>query len=134
MDRTILIVEDDAMPRDLLAANFDAIGYRVSCAGNIAEARALTSDIAPDVVLLGRIVKGKSALVYVRQLRREQCTAEAAIIVIGWRVPKDPDPVVVLDSGADDYLIMPFSMKMLLVRVEAVKRRLPSHSKATPWS
>lgn len=132
MDRTILIVEDDATTRDLLAANFNAIGYRVSCAGDIAEASALASEIGPDVVLLDRIVKGQPALVCVRQLRSQLRTAEAAIIVIGSRVPKDPDAVVALDSGADDYLIMPFSMKMLLARVEAVMRRLPLHAKATP--
>jgi two-component system phosphate regulon response regulator PhoB len=132
MDRSILIVNDNATTRDMLAANLDAIGYRVSCAGDIAEASALASEIRPDVVLLERIVKGQPALVFARQLRSEWRTADAVIIVIGSRVPKDPDAVVALDSGADDYLIMPFSMKMLLVRVEAVMRRLPLHSKATP--
>jgi len=131
MDRSILIVYDDATTRDLLAANFDALGYRVSCAGNVAEANALASTIAPDVVLLDRIVKGQPALVCARQLRSEQRTAEAAIIVIGSRVPKDPDAVVALDSGADDYLTTPFSMKVLLARVEAVMRRRPLHSKTT---
>jgi len=131
MDRSILIVKDDATTRDLLAADFDAMGYRVSCAGNVAEASALASEIGPDVVLLDRILKGQPALAYTRQLRSERRTADAAIIVIGSRVPQNPDAVAALESGADDYLIMPFSMKMLLARVEAVMRRRPLHLKTT---
>lgn len=132
MDRSVLIVEDDTTTRDLLAANFDAVGYRVSCAGDIAEASALACKIAPDLVLLDRIVKGQPALVLARHLRSERRTAKAAIIVMGSRVPRDPDAVVALDSGADDYVAAPFSMKMLLARVEAVMRRLPTRSKALP--
>jgi two-component system phosphate regulon response regulator PhoB len=132
MDRSILIVKDDATTRVLLAANFDAMGYRVSCACDVAKASALASELAPDVVLLDRIVKGQSALACARELRSERRTAKAAIIVIGSRVPQAPDAVAALDSGADDYLIMPFSMKMLLARIEAVMRRRPLHSNTTP--
>jgi DNA-binding response OmpR family regulator len=132
MNRSILIVEDDTTTRNLLAANFGAMGYRVSCAGDVAEASALASEIWPDVVLLDRIVKGQPALAYARQLRSERRTADAAIIIIGSRVPRDPDAVAALESGADDYLIMPTPMEVLLAHVKAVMRRRPLHSKPTP--
>jgi len=132
MDGSVLVVEDDATTRNLLTAQFGAMGYRVSCAGDVAEARVLASEIRPDVVLLDRIVKGQPALTYVQQLRDDRRTADAVIIVIGSRVPHDPDAVAALESGADDYLIMPFSVEELLARVKAVVRRRPLHSTTTP--
>jgi DNA-binding NarL/FixJ family response regulator len=131
MDGSILVVEDDTTTRNLLAARFGEMGYRVCCAGDVAEARALASEIWPDVVLLDRIVKGQPALTYVQQLRDDRRTADAVIIVIGSRVPQDPDAVAALESGADDYLIMPFSVEELLARVKAVVRRRPSHPTTT---
>ncbi|HEY6355261.1 MAG TPA: response regulator [Burkholderiaceae bacterium] len=131
MDGSILVVKDDATTRNLLAAQFVEMGYRVSCAGDMAEARALAHEIWPDVVLLDRIVKGQPASAYARQLRDDRCTADAAIIVIGSRVPHDPDAVAALESGADDYLIMPFLVEELLARVKAVVRRRRLHSTPT---
>jgi len=132
MEGSILVVEDDTTTRNLLAAQFGEMGYRVCCAGDVAEARALASEMWPDVVLLDRIVKGQPALTYAQQLRGDRRTADAAIIVIGSRVPQDPDAVAALESGADDYLSMPFSVEELLARVKAVVRRRPLHSTATP--
>jgi two-component system phosphate regulon response regulator PhoB len=123
MDGSILVIEDDEAIRGLLAANFGNAGYRVSCAGDFAEARALISETRPDLVLLERIVKGHPALTYARQLRCDQRTAGVAIIVIGAAPAQEQDTIAALESGADDYVVRPFSLNELLARVKAVMRR-----------
>jgi DNA-binding response OmpR family regulator len=132
MDGSILVVEDDAATCNLLATNLGKAGYRVCCARDVAEARTLVSEISPDVVLLDRMVQGQPVLTYARQLRNDRRTAGAAIIVIGSRLPQDPDVIAALESGADDYLDKPFSADELLARVRAVVRRRASLSARTP--
>jgi two-component system, OmpR family, phosphate regulon response regulator PhoB len=123
MDGCILVVEDDAPTRDLLTANLELAGYRVSCACDVAEARALASEARPDVVLLDRMLTGHPALTYARQLRGDRRTAGVAIIVIGAGVAHGHDAVAALESGADDYLVKPIAVNELLARIKAIMRR-----------
>jgi two-component system, OmpR family, phosphate regulon response regulator PhoB len=123
MASAILVVEDDAATRDLLAGNLVHAGYRVSCARDLAEARAHTSKARPDLVLLDRTATGGTTLTYARQLRCDRRTEAIAIIVIGAAFAHEQDAVAVLESGADDYVARPFSANMLLARIKAVMRR-----------
>src|SRR5258706_15550068 len=100
MDSSIMVVEDDEATRNLLAANLGHAGYRVSCARDVLEARALAGEMRPDLVLLDRMVKGHPALTYARQLRSDQRTAGIAIIVIGAGPTQEQDAVTALESGA----------------------------------
>ena len=123
MDGSVLVVEDDAATRKLLAANLEHAGYRVSCARNVVEARAVSVETRLDVVLLDRMVNGYPALNYARQLRSDRRTAGTGIIVLGTNAPHEQDAITALESGADDYMVRPLKVHELLARVKAVVRR-----------
>jgi len=121
MDGSILVVEDDPATRDLLAGNLRHAGYRVACADGAASAETLFREVRPDMVLLDWMLH-IPALTISRRLRSDQRTASASIIVVSERA-EEQDKIAALESGADDYVTKPFSMRELLARVKAVMRR-----------
>ena len=123
MDGSILVIEDDAATRELLAGNLRHAGYTVSCASDLGEARARTQETRPDLVLLDRMAAGGHALSYARQLRGDQRTSGIAIIVIGADAPQAHDTVAALESGADDCVCKSISVSEVLARIRAVMRR-----------
>jgi two-component system phosphate regulon response regulator PhoB len=122
MDGSILVVEDDVAIRDLLAGNLGQAGYRVSCAADVPEAEALIREVRPDLTLLDWMLPGTPGLTFARQLRSNQRTAGISIIVVSAR-SEEHHKVAALESGADDYVTKPFSMRELLARIKAVMRR-----------
>jgi two-component system, OmpR family, phosphate regulon response regulator PhoB len=123
MDGSILVIDDDAAARELLAVNLRHAGYTVSCARNLGEARARTTETRPDLVLLDHMASGGHALSYTRQLRCDQRTSGIAIIVIGADRLHEQDTVAALESGADDCVCRSVSVNEVLARVRAVMRR-----------
>ena len=123
MDGSILVVDDDDKTRDLLALNLRNAGYQVACARDVDEAKVLANRGRPDVVLLDRMVTGHPALHYARQLRVDPRTAHVALIVLGAGSPPEQDTIAALESGADDYIVKPFSIHVLLARIKAIVRR-----------
>lgn len=121
MDGSILVVENDAALRDLLAGNLGHAGYRVSCAKDVSHAEAVVREVRPDLALLDWL-PGTPGLTFARQLRSDQRTAGVSIIVVSAR-SEEQDRVAALESGADDYVTKPFFMRELLARVKAVLRR-----------
>ena len=69
MSGAILIVEDEADVRDLLAANLEHAGYRVSVAGDVAKAEVMMREVRPDLVLLDWVLPGIPGLSFARKLR-----------------------------------------------------------------
>lgn len=121
MEGSILVVERESATRDLMAGNLQHAGYRVSCTGDIREAEALIRSLRPDIALLDWI-PGVPGLTFARQLRSDHRTADMSIIMVSTRAEEE-DRVAALESGADDYVMKPFSMRELLARVKAVLRR-----------
>jgi len=119
---SILVVDDDATIRELLAGNLSNAGYRVSCAHDVPGAEAALRDMRPDLALLDWVLPGTSGVTFARQLRSDQRTAHVSIIVVSGR-SAEQDRVAALESGADDYVTKPFSMRELLARIKAVLRR-----------
>ena len=68
MAGSILVVEDEAAIRDLLAANLQRAGYRVMCAGDVPQAEALVRESRPDLVLLDWVLPGVPGLTFARHL------------------------------------------------------------------
>lgn len=120
MGDSILVVEHDALTRDIVAACFRSAGYDVFCAHDFPEAEALVRELRPAVALFDWL-PGASGRMFARQLRRDQRTADISIIVVGR--PDDQEVAAAFESGADDYVAKPFSMNELIHRVGVVVRR-----------
>lgn len=122
MDGSILVVEDEAPARRLLAANLQSSGYQVRCAGDIAQAETLVREMRPDLVLLDWVLPGIPGLPFTRWLRSDQRTRDISIVLISER-GEEQDKVAALEGGADDYVTKPYSGRELLARIKAVMRR-----------
>src|SRR5678809_88230 len=122
MGGSILVVEDEAAIRDLLAANLQRAGYKVMCAGDVPQAEALVRESRPDLVLLDWVLPGVPGLTFARRLRGDQRTKDISIVLLSARA-EEQDKVTALESGADDYVTKPFSARELLARIKAVMRR-----------
>jgi len=122
MSTRILIVEDEATLRDTLAYNLNKEGYEVSKSGDGAEALELARVDKFDLIVLDIMLPGLDGLSFCRILRKEQATPIIMLTARGGEV----DRIIGLESGADDYIVKPFSLGEFLARVRAVLRRAPS--------
>src|SRR3954462_1372569 len=113
MGGSILVVEDEAAIRDLLAANLQRAGYKVMCAGDVPQAEALVRDTRPDLVLLDWVLPGVPGLTFARRLRWDRRPKDISIVLLSAGV-EEQDKVTALESGADDYVTKPFSSGKLV--------------------
>lgn len=118
----ILIVEDEAPIREMIAFHLGRAGYKVFEAADCAAARALLADERPDLVLVDWMLPDMSGLELTRLLKRDSAADDLAIIMLTAR-SDEQDKVTGLESGADDYITKPFSPRELVARIEAVTRR-----------
>lgn len=118
----LLIVEDEAAIRELVAFVCEAEGFRTSRAGSVAEAKEAFQKERPDLVLLDRMLPDRSGLDWLKDLRSSSATAGVPVILLTAR-GDESDRVQGLDAGADDYVVKPFLPRELTARVRAVLRR-----------
>jgi DNA-binding response OmpR family regulator len=119
---SILVVEDDRLLRDLLSGHLEQEGYTVFSAIDGEEGLARARAEKPDVCVLDVMLPKLDGLSLCRILRRE---LDPGIIMLTARA-SEVDRVIGLDSGADDYVVKPFSLPELTARVRAALRRSPS--------
>jgi two-component system phosphate regulon response regulator PhoB len=119
----LLLVEDDESLAELLEYRFAKEGYRVRVTADGDEALAMADEDAPDLVILDWMIEGTSGIEVLRRLRRGKGTEHVPIIMLTARGAED-DRIRGLDTGADDYIMKPFSPRELLARVSAVLRRV----------
>jgi two-component system phosphate regulon response regulator PhoB len=122
MQGLILVVDDDAAIRELLAANLKDAGFRVAAAASASEAEVQLREARPHLALLDWMMTGSSGLMLARQLRADARTAGISIVMLSGR-GDEHDKIAALENGADDYVVTPFSMRELLARIKAVMRR-----------
>ena len=115
---TILIVEDETDLREMLSESLEQVGYTSLTAGNVAEARRLLEQHAPDLVLLDWMLPDTTGLNWLRQIRRIDRFKNLPVIMLTAR-GEVIDRVAGLDSGADDYIVKPFSLKELHARIRS---------------
>lgn len=129
MLHNILIVEDDADIAEGLQYNLKREGFRVSIAESAEKGLriALDEKQTPSLVLLDLMLPGMSGMEFARRLRREQLTESTPIIMLTARAA-EADKVAGLETGADDYIVKPFSVKEVIARVRAVLRRTEKDS------
>jgi DNA-binding response OmpR family regulator len=119
MTARVLVVEDDVTMAEVLKAYLTRAGYQVEWSGNGAEAAQLWQRISPDVVILDIMLPGLSGLELLRRRRR---TGDEACISLSAR-GEESDRLMGLETGADDYVVKPFSPREVVLRVEALLRR-----------
>lgn len=125
----ILVVEDEADLREVLAYNLTREGYRVLLAETGAEGLRKARKEAPDLLLLDLMLPDVDGLEVCRRLKRDPVTGSLPIIMVTAK-GEEADVVLGLGVGADDYVSKPFSPRTLLARVKAVLRRGPQREEA----
>jgi DNA-binding response OmpR family regulator len=117
---TVLVVDDEAMVRDVVTRYLERDGHRVVAAGDGDTARRLIEREPPSLVLLDVMLPGKTdGLELCRWIRS---SSELPVILLTARV-EETDRIVGLELGADDYVTKPFSPRELATRVKTVLRR-----------
>ncbi|GAC1447049.1 MAG: response regulator transcription factor [Ktedonobacterales bacterium] len=122
MERTILIVEDDAALRDTIAYNLRGEGYHVLVAADGISALEVARLNQPTLILLDLMLPRLDGLEVCRQLRARPETTNVPILMLTAR-GEETDKIVGLEMGADDYVTKPFSWNELRARVRALLRR-----------
>jgi DNA-binding response OmpR family regulator len=120
MTARVLVVEDDVTMAEVLRAYLTRAGYQVELSGNGGDAAQLWQRISPDVVILDIMLPGLSGLELLR--RRRRSGDHACVIMLSAR-GEEEDRLVGLETGADDYVVKPFSPREVVLRVEALLRR-----------
>ena len=123
MARRILVVEDETAIREMICFVLEQNGFQPIEAEDYDSALSFLIDPYPDLVLLDWMIPGGSGLQVIKQMKRESNTRDIPIIMLTAK-GEEEDKVQGLETGADDYVIKPFSPKQLVARVKAILRRL----------
>ena len=115
----LLVVDDDARIRDLLSRYLSDHGFRVTTAGNAAEARAKRGGLAFDLLVLDIMMPGENGLDLARSIRAD---SQVPILMLTARAETN-DRISGLETGVDDYLTKPFDPRELLLRINGILRR-----------
>lgn len=120
---TVLLVEDEPAQREVLAYNLAADGFEVMQAVSGAEAELIVAETPPDVILLDWMLPELSGIELCRRLKARPETRAIPVIMISAR-SEEVDRVRGLETGADDYVVKPYSMVELMARVRVQLRRV----------
>jgi len=120
-DAHLLIVDDDERIRGLLQKFLYRNGFLVSVARDAAHARRILSGLEFDLIVLDIMMPGEDGVALCKEIRK---TLETPIMLLTAKGDTD-DRIRGLEAGADDYLAKPFEPKELLLRINAILRRVP---------
>lgn len=120
---SVLLVEDEPAQRAVLSYNLEAEGFEVRTADNGEDALALITEEAPDLILLDWMMPLVSGIEVCRRLKARPETRGIPIIMLSAR-SEEVDKVRGLETGADDYVIKPYSVVELMARLRAQLRRV----------
>jgi two-component system phosphate regulon response regulator PhoB len=123
MTAKILIVEDEAPLAEMLRYNLEAEGFIVSQAESGEEAEIILAEERPDLVVLDWMLPAVSGIELCRRIRSKPDTRTVPILMLTAR-GEESDRIRGLATGADDYVVKPFSLPELMARVKAILRRV----------
>jgi two-component system phosphate regulon response regulator PhoB len=118
----VLVVEDEPAQREVLAYNLEAEGFKVAKAETGDEALLLVEEETPDIIVLDWMLPGVSGIEVCRRVKSKIETRGIPIIMLSAR-SEEVDRVRGLETGADDYVIKPYSVVELMARVRSQLRR-----------
>ena len=124
-DRRIILIEDERDLGELVAYNLRRAGYQPTHIADGLAGLAAIRAAPPDLAILDIMLPGMTGTEIARQLRSDPATSSIPVIMLTARA-EEADQLAGLAVGADDYITKPFSMKVLLARVEALLRRAAS--------
>ncbi|MBY5971792.1 response regulator [Ferrimonas balearica] len=121
-DPHLLIVDDDERIRDLLARFLKRSGFLISTARDAAHARRLLSGLEFDLIVLDVMMPGEDGISLTESLRAGGLRTPVLLLTARGETE---DRIRGLEAGADDYLVKPFEPRELLLRINAILRRVP---------
>jgi two-component system phosphate regulon response regulator PhoB len=119
---TVLLVEDESAQREVLTYNLEAEGFQVIVAHSGDEALLLVQEETPDLILLDWILPNVSGIEVCRQVKARPETRGIPVIMLSAR-SEELDRVRGLETGADDYVVKPYSVAELMARLRTQLRR-----------
>jgi two-component system phosphate regulon response regulator PhoB len=129
MRRKVLIVDDEADVGRLLAFNLGEAGFDTEIAPSGLAGLAAAARARPHVVLLDLMLPDLSGFEVCRRLRATAALADVGILMLTARGDED-DRIVGLEAGADDYVVKPFSVREVVLRVQALAKRMAERQEA----
>jgi two-component system, OmpR family, phosphate regulon response regulator OmpR len=127
-DAHLLIVDDDERIRGLLQKFLMRNGFLVSVARDAAQARRILAGLEFDMIVMDVMMPGEDGVTLTRDLRKRLATPILLLTARG----ETANRIEGLEAGADDYLVKPFEPKELLLRINAILRRVPQAKAAEP--
>ncbi|MFQ5500910.1 MAG: response regulator transcription factor [Phycisphaerae bacterium] len=124
---SVLIVEDEADMAYLLQHNLEREGYRCQWVANGVDGLAVARRNPPDLLILDRMLPSLSGDQVLSRLRRDPNTSNIPVLMLTAKA-EESDELAGFTLGADDYVTKPFSMKLLLARIDALLRRTATFS------
>ncbi len=118
----VLVVEDESAQREVLKYNLEAEGFDVVLAENGDEAMLLVAEEAPDLIVLDWMLPNVSGIEVCRRVKANPATRAIPIIMLSAR-SEETDRVRGLETGADDYVVKPYSVVELMARLRTQLRR-----------
>jgi two-component system alkaline phosphatase synthesis response regulator PhoP len=118
----ILAIEDDEDILELLRYNLEKEGFRAVCATSGEEGLRSARSDPPDLILLDLMLPGMDGLEVCRSLKKDPACEPIPIVILTAK-GEEADVVTGLELGADDYVTKPFSPRVLIARLKAVRRR-----------
>lgn len=130
VDRRVLVIEDDPTVNEVVHTYLRAAGYLVDGATDSFSGLAAVAAVAPDLVILDRMLPGIDGSEVCRRIRAQSTVPIIMLTALG----SEEDRIDGLEAGADDYVVKPFSPRELVLRVNSVLRRsLPDFARQAPF-
>lgn len=123
MERRVVIIEDERDVSRLLEFNLRGAGFGVTCAGTGAEGLAAIKANSPDVVILDLMLPDQSGYDVCKTVRAEPGTSDIGVLMLTAKGEPE-DRILGLEVGADDYVVKPFVVREVVLRVTALANRL----------
>lgn len=128
MNNRIVIVEDEKSIRDMICFALEKEGFEIFEAENFYDLAVIIQKSQPSLILLDWMLPGLNGLEIIKRLKSKQETKRLPIIMLTAKAEEN-SKVLGLNSGADDYIVKPFSPRELIARIRALLRRLEIEEK-----